>query len=134
MVAKKAGSGLGARMAAAPTSNAVAAGFAAATGTDLPEAVPEPEAPTKVEAVALNIRLPKDLHRTLRRIAFDEETSINALLIAGAEAMLAKRKASWCGRTSALQCNGALMLRCDGGFPCVARWPATGRPGSPGFR
>lgn len=91
MVAKKAGSGIGARMAATPAPNAVAAGFAAATGADLPEAVAEPEAPAKVETVALNIRLPKDLHRTLRQIAFDEETSINALLIAGAEAMLAAR-------------------------------------------
>jgi predicted HicB family RNase H-like nuclease len=90
---KKAGSGLGARMAVAPAPSAVAAGFAAATGADLPEVVVEPEVPAKAETVALNIRLPKDLHRTLRRIAFDEETSINALLIAGAEAMLAARKA-----------------------------------------
>ncbi len=91
MAAKGKGSGLGARMAAVPASNAVAAGFAAATGEDLP-AVAEPEAPAKVETVALNIRLPKDLHRTLRQIAFDEESSINALLIASAEAMLAGRK------------------------------------------
>lgn len=93
MAAKPKGSGLGARMAAAPAPNAVAAGFAAATGADLPEVAVEPEAPVKAETVALNIRLPKDLHRTLRRIAFDEETSINALLIGGAEAMLAARKA-----------------------------------------
>ena len=90
MSAKKAGSGLGARMAATPA-NAVAAGFAAATGTELPQAA-EPEAPAKGEVVALNIRLPKDLHRTLRRIAFDEESSINALLIEAAERMLAGRK------------------------------------------
>ena len=92
MAAKKAtGSGLGARMAAAPAPNAVAAGFAAATGADLPEVAAEPEEPAKADVVALNIRLPKGLHRTLRRIAFDEETSINALLIAGAEAMLKAR-------------------------------------------
>ena len=90
MAAKGKGSGLGARMAAAPAQSAVAAGFAAATGAELPEAV-EPEAPAKGEVVALNIRLPKDLHRTLRRIAFDEESSINALLIAAAERMLAER-------------------------------------------
>ena len=90
MAAKKAGSGLGARMAASPTS-AVAAGFAAATGAELPQAA-EPEAPAKGEVVALNIRLPKDLHRTLRRIAFDEESSINALLIQAAERMLAERE------------------------------------------
>ena len=68
----------------------VAAGFAAATGTELPQAV-EPEAPAKAEVVAINIRLPKDMHRTLRRIAFDDETSINALLIAAAEKLLAER-------------------------------------------
>lgn len=89
MSAKKVGSGLGARMAAAPA-NAVAAGFAAATGAELPQAN-EPETPAKGEVVALNIRLPKDLHRTLRRIAFDEESSINALLIQAAEKMLAER-------------------------------------------
>lgn len=93
MTVKPKGSGMGARMAAASAPNAVAAGFAAATGTDLPEVAAEPEAPVKAETVALNIRLPKDLHRTLRRIAFDEETSINALLIASAEAMLTARKA-----------------------------------------
>ena len=91
MSAKKAGSGLGARMAAAPAQSAVAAGFAAATGAELPQAA-EPEAPAKGEVVALNIRLPKDLHRTLRRIAFDEESSINALLIQAAERMLAERE------------------------------------------
>lgn len=79
-------------MAAAPAPSAVAAGFAAATGAGLPEVAPPPEPPAKAEMVALNIRLPKDLHRTLRRIAFDEESSINALLIAGAEAMLGARK------------------------------------------
>ncbi len=72
MAAKKAtGSGLGARMAAAPAPNAVAAGFAAATGADLPEVAAEPEEPAKADVVALNIRLPKGLHRTLRRIAFE---------------------------------------------------------------
>lgn len=88
MSAKK-GSGMGARVAAAPA-NAVAAGFAAATGSSLPEPA-EPEAPAKADVVALNIRLPKDMHRTLRRIAFDEETSINTLLITAAERMLAER-------------------------------------------
>lgn len=83
---------MGARVAAATPVSAVAAGFAAATGADLPDAPGEPEAPAKVETVALNIRLPKPLHRELRQIAFDEETSINALLIAGAEALLAARK------------------------------------------
>jgi hypothetical protein len=89
MAQKGKGSGLGARMAASPA-NAVAAGFAAATGSELPQAA-EPEAPVKGEVVALNIRLPKEMHRTLRRIAFDEETSINALLIQAAERMLAER-------------------------------------------
>ena len=93
MAVKAKGSGLGARMAAAPAQSAVAAGFAAATGAELPEVAAEPEEPAKADVVALNIRLPKSLHRTLRRIAFDEETSINALLIASAEAMLAARKA-----------------------------------------
>lgn len=85
MSGKKTGSGLGARMAAAPV-NAVAAGFAAATDAEAPEAVPE--APAKAEVVALNIRLPKALHRTLREIAFKDETSINAILIAAAEEWL----------------------------------------------
>lgn len=91
MAHKGKGSGLGARMAATPMPSAVEAGFAAATGTELPHAA-EAEEPAKNEVVALNIRLPKDLHRTLRRIAFDEESSINALLIAGAEKLLAERK------------------------------------------
>ncbi len=90
MAAKGKGSGLGARMATAPAPDAVAAGFAAATGAELAQAA-EPDAPARGEVVALNIRLPKDLHRTLRRIAFDEESSINALLIAAAERMLAER-------------------------------------------
>ncbi len=90
MSAKK-GSGMGARVAAAPPSD-VAAGFAAATGASLPEVEEaEPEAP-KLEVVAINIRLPKAMHRTLRRIAFDEETSINALLVSAADRMLADRK------------------------------------------
>jgi predicted HicB family RNase H-like nuclease len=80
---KKTGSGLGARMAAAPPVSAVAAGFAAATGS-------EPAA--KAEVVALNVRLPKDLHRTLRQLAFEGETSINALLVQAAEEWLAKAK------------------------------------------
>jgi len=42
--------------------------------------------------VAINVRLPKELHRKLRRIAFDEETSITALLIEAAERMLAARQ------------------------------------------
>jgi hypothetical protein len=83
---------MGARVASATAVNAVAAGFAAATGADLPDAPIEPEAPAKIETVAINIRLPKPLHRELRQIAFDEESSINALLIEAAEKMLAGRK------------------------------------------
>lgn len=91
MSAKKT-SGLGTRMAAAPPVSAVAAGFAAATDTELPEAVEKPEPAAKAEVVALNIRLPKALHRTLREIAFMDETSINAILIEAAEAWLAKSR------------------------------------------
>lgn len=76
-------------MAVAPAVNAVAAGFAAATGND-PEAAARPETATKGEVVALNIRLPKALHRTLREIAFRDETSINAILIEAATEWLAK--------------------------------------------
>ena len=83
---------MGARVASATPVSDVAAGFAAATGADLPDAPAEPEAPLKIELVALNIRLPKPLHRELRQIAFDEESSINALLIEAAEKMLASRK------------------------------------------
>lgn len=83
---------MGARVASATPVSAVAAGFAAATGAELPDAPAEPEAPAKIELVALNIRLPKPLHRELRQIAFDEESSINALLIEAAEKMLAARK------------------------------------------
>ncbi len=60
----KKGSGMGARMAVAPASD-VAAGFAAATGALLPEVEPaEPEPQPKLEVVAINIRLPKEMHRT----------------------------------------------------------------------
>lgn len=89
MSKQKSGSGLGARMAAAPV-NAVAAGFAAATDAEVPEA--SPEAPAKAEVVALNIRLPKALHRTLREIAFKDETSINAILIGAAEEWLKRSR------------------------------------------
>jgi len=89
--AKKTGSGLGARMAANPIS-AVAAGFAAATDTPSPTIEEKPEPTAKAEVVALNIRLPKGLHRTLREIAFREETSINAILIQAAEEWLANSR------------------------------------------
>lgn len=92
MSAKKVGSGLGARMAAAPPVSAVAAGFAAATDTDEPVAEAKAEPAAKAEVVALNIRLPKGLHRTLREIAFKDETSINAILIEAAETWLARSK------------------------------------------
>jgi predicted HicB family RNase H-like nuclease len=82
-VSAKKGSGLGARMAAAAPVSAVAAGFAAATDS-------EPAA--KAEVVALNVRLPRDLHRALREIAYTEETSINALLVQAAEKWLARRR------------------------------------------
>ena len=85
----KKGSGLGARMAAKPM-DAVAAGMEAALGGAEPE--PATVEPTKAETVALNVRMPKAMHRTLRKIAFDEETSITALLLEAAEGMLAKRK------------------------------------------
>ena len=83
---------MGARVASALPVNPVAAGFAAATGGTLPEMGTEPEPAVKVEAVALNTRLPKPLHRALRQLAFDEESTINALLIEGAEMVLAARK------------------------------------------
>ena len=86
MNTKRRGSGLGARVSVQPAS-AVAAGLEAALGGSSPE--PEP---AKGEIVAINVRLPKELHRRLRRIAFDEETSITALLIEAAERMLATRK------------------------------------------
>ena len=75
-------------MAAKPM-DAVAAGMEAALG-----ATPEPAETEagKVEVVALNLRLPKTMHRELRKIAFDEETSITALLIEAAEEMLARRR------------------------------------------
>lgn len=81
------GSGLGDRMAAKPM-DAVAAGMEAALGSSNPPAETEPG---KVPVVTLNVRLPKPLHKTLRQIAFDQETSINALLIEAAEKMLASR-------------------------------------------
>jgi len=79
-------------MAAAPPMNAVAAGFAAATGGELPETPDMPEPAPKAEVVALNIRLPKAMHRTLRERAFQEETSINAILVQAAEDWLAKSR------------------------------------------
>ena len=86
------GSGLGARMAAAPAVSTVAAGFAATRGGELPKAeAPEKSEPVaKAEVVALNIRLPKAMHRTLRELAFKDETSINAILIKAANEWLAK--------------------------------------------
>ncbi|MBN6824000.1 hypothetical protein JRF84_31030 [Methylobacterium organophilum] len=92
MTGKKTGSGLGARMATAPAVSAVAAGFAAATEGEAPSIPAKPEAAAKAEVVALNIRLPKALHRTLREIAFKDETSINAILIEAAEGWLAKSR------------------------------------------
>ena len=81
-------------MAAAPGVSAVAAGFAAATDSELPEPPTEAATPptTKVEVVAINIRLPKAMHRTLREIAFKDETSINAILIEAATEWLAKAR------------------------------------------
>ncbi|MGU3662007.1 hypothetical protein [Methylobacterium fujisawaense] len=92
MTGKKTGSGLGARMAAAPAVSAVAAGFAAATEGEVPGVADKPEVAAKAEVVALNIRLPKALHRTLREIAFKDETSINAILIQAAEEWLARSR------------------------------------------
>ena len=92
MTGKKTSSGLGARMAAAPAVSAVAAGFAAATESETSGVSDKPEAAAKAEVVALNIRLPKALHRTLREIAFKDETSINAILIEAAEGWLAKSR------------------------------------------
>ena len=92
MSGKKTGSGLGARMAATPAVSAVAAGFAAATEGEGASASDKPEAAAKTEVVALNIRLPKALHRILREIAFKDETSINAILIEAAEGWLAKSR------------------------------------------
>lgn len=92
MSGKKTGSGLGARMAAAPPVSAVAAGFAAATESEAPGAVDKPEPAAKAEVVALNIRLPKALHRTLREIAFKDETSINAILIQATEEWLSRSR------------------------------------------
>lgn len=86
MNTKRRGSGLGARVSVQPAS-AVAAGLEAALGGS----TPSPE-PAKGEVVAINVRLPKELHRKLRRIAFDDETSITALLIEAAERMLAARE------------------------------------------
>ena len=85
------GDGVGAWCSHGSKSSAERGGGRLRSGAELPEVAAEPEAPAKGEVVALNIRLPKDLHRTLRRIAFDEETSINALLITAAERMLAER-------------------------------------------
>ena len=92
MSGKTKGSGLGARMAATPAVSAVAAGFAAARGSELPEAeIPGKSDPAaKAEVVALNIRLPKALHRTLRERAFKDDDSINAILIRAANEWLAK--------------------------------------------
>ena len=81
------GSGLGERMAAKPM-DAVAAGMEAALGVGAGQA----EVSEKGPVVAFNIRLPKPMHRELRQIAFDQETSINALLIEAVEKMLAARK------------------------------------------
>ncbi len=92
MAAKGKGSGLGARMAAAPASGRGGGRASPRRLARTCRQAAEPEAPAKGEVVALNIRLPKDLHRTLRQIAFDEESSINALLIQAAEKMLAERE------------------------------------------
>ena len=77
-------------MAATPTVSAVAAGFAAATESGALGVAEKPEPAVKAEVVALNIRLPKALHRTLREIAFKDETSINAILIQATEEWLSK--------------------------------------------
>jgi predicted HicB family RNase H-like nuclease len=79
-------------MAAAPPVNAVAAGFAAATEGEVPAAASKPEPVAKAEVVALNIRLPKALHRTLREIAFKDETSINAILVQATEEWLSRTR------------------------------------------
>ena len=92
MSGKKTSSGLGARMATAAPISAVAAGFAAATEGEVPGVVDKPEPTAKAEVVALNIRLPKALHRTLREIAFKDESSINAILIQATEEWLSRSR------------------------------------------
>lgn len=93
MAAKKTGSGMAARVAAHSGMGAVDAGLAAATGMEQPEAPAVVEAPAKAEVVALNIRLPKAMHRELRDVAHRDETSITAILIQAAAEWLARSKA-----------------------------------------
>ena len=42
--------------------------------------------------VITSVRLPKQIHRELRKIAFDNETSIHALVMEGIDLLLAKRR------------------------------------------
>lgn len=43
--------------------------------------MPPQQAEDKPEVQAITIRLPKDMYEDLRRQAFDERTSINALIV-----------------------------------------------------
>lgn len=90
---KAGGSGLAARMPARPV-DPVEAGLAAATGATVTPAEVEmtADASGKSPIAAINLRFPRELHRTLRRIAFDEETSINAIAIEALNMWLAARK------------------------------------------
>lgn len=50
--------------------------------------MPPPQAEDKASTHAITIRLPEDLYEALRRQAYEERTSINALIV---EAVRAKR-------------------------------------------
>lgn len=80
-------SGLGARMAAKPL-DAVAAGMEAALGVGAPFTSSISE--DVKDVVAINVRLPRSLHRSIRKAAFDREKSMNALIVEAAEAMFGR--------------------------------------------
>ena len=50
-----------------------------------------PATPESEVFVITSVRLPKSIHRQLRQIAFDDESSIHALIMEGVHSVLAKR-------------------------------------------
>jgi hypothetical protein len=58
------------------------AALQAAKGTSAPASE---AAEVKEEIVGIGIRMPKSMHRELRRISYEEEISMNSLLIEGVQ-------------------------------------------------
>lgn len=61
---------------------ALSAALQAAKSTSAPAPTSEE---TKEEIVGIGIRMPKSMHKELRRISYEEEISLNSLLVEGVQ-------------------------------------------------